>query len=378
MLKAQLGFAAVATAAAMVAGAAVAQMPSLAQSPPVTDDGTITTPSFDLPYSSYASPQARDAFVRRLRNPLPIVPNIAKMRQITDQSMASFLSQEEALFPHSAAKSIIGGVPVEIIIPTSGVAPKNQNRVLINVHGGAFVAGGGGPGGEAESIPIAYVGRIKVVAVDYRLGPENHFPAASEDLAAVYGDLLKTYRPENIGIYGCSAGGMLTGEAIPWFLKARLPLPGAIGIFCASTHPSGAGDSAQLWQRMGSVIRIVPPAKPNPDSFGPDAMYFAGTSPHDPLAVPSASKDVLKAFPPTLFLTGTRAPDMSGAVESHLELVELGVKSQLLLFDGMDHGFFSDPSLPESQRAYALITQFFAENLGVKRPLSAAANRQIP
>jgi monoterpene epsilon-lactone hydrolase len=57
---------------------------------------------------------------------------------------------------------------------------------------------------------------------------------------------------------------------------------------------------------------------------------------------------------------------MSAAVQSHLEFVELGVKSQLLLFDGMDHGFFSDPSIPESTRAYNLITRFFADNLGIK------------
>ena len=89
--------------------------------------------------------------------------------------------------------------------------------------------------------------------------------------------------------------------------------------------------------------------------------------PTDPLQYPSASEDVLRGFPPTLFLTGTRAPDMSGAVQAHLQLRELGVKSELLLFDGMDHGFYTDVTLPESQRAYKLIARFFAEHLGTKR-----------
>jgi len=114
---------------------------------------------------------------------------------------------------------------------------------------------------------------------------------------------------------------------------------------------------------MGSVIPIVPPAKPD-GSVDHGSPYFAGESASNPLAVPSASTEVLKAFPPTLFLTGTRAPEMSGAAQGHLELLELGVKSELLLFDGMDHGFFSDPSLPESKRAYRLIAQFFDRNLG--------------
>lgn len=55
---------------------------------------------------------------------------------------------------------------------------------------------------------------------------------------------------------------------------------------------------------------------------------------------------------------------MSGAAQSHIELLDLGRTSELALFDGMDHGFFSDATLPESQRAYRLIAQFFNRHLG--------------
>ena len=348
-----------------IAANPAATLPVLAPAPPFKDDGTITVPSFDLPFSSFASREARESFVQRLRNPMAIVPDMVKMRQISDERIRPQLEKAKALYPTTSDKSVMGGVPVETFAPTGGIAPQNKERVLIQVHGGGFVAGGGGIAGALESIPIASVGRIKVVAVDYRLGPEHHFPAASEDLAAVYRELLKTYRPENIGIYGCSAGGMLSAEAIPWFLKEKLPLPGAIGVICASLHTFGEGDSAQLQPRLGSVLRLVPPATPQ-DNFGVRDAYFAGASTKDPLAVPGASKEVMKAFPPTLFLTGTRAPEMSAAAQSHLELRELGVKSELLLFDGLDHGFYSDVALPESAIAYKLIVRFFAENLGTK------------
>lgn len=361
------GLPAIGVAAALLSGgAAAAPMPGLAPPPPVQDDGTITTPSFELPFSSLASPEATASFVKRLRNPLPLVGDVAKMRQIADEALKPMLALQRSLYPYSSTKSVIGGVPVESFTPMSGIAPRNQNRILIHVHGGGFVAGGGGATGEIESAPIAGVARIRVVSVDYRLAPENHFPAASEDLATVYRELLKTHRSEDIGIFGCSAGGMLAAESIPWLLKEHLPLPGAIGVFCASTHTFAEGDSAQLWPRLGSVIRLIPPAKPQ-GTFGRESPYFAGQSVTDPLAVPSASKDILKAFPPTLFLTGTRAPEMSAAAQSHLELRDLGVKSELLLFDGMDHGFMMDPTLPESQRAYRLIARFFEENLGRKK-----------
>ena len=276
----------------------------------------------------------------------------------------------KSLYPYKSTRSTIGGVPVETFDPLAGISPENKDRVLIELHGGGFVAGGGGPGGAIESIPIAGEARIRVVAVDYRLAPEHRFPAGSEDVAAVYRELLKTYKPENIGIFGCSAGGMLAGQSIAWFLKENLPVPGAIGVICASLYTFAEGDSAQLWPRMGSVIPIVPPAKPD-DTFGRSMPYLAGASPKDPLAVPGASKEVLKKFPPTLFLTGTRAPEMSAAAQSHLALRELGVKSELFLFDGLDHGFHSDANLPESRLAYKFIARFFAENLGVKRASQA-------
>ena len=329
-------------------------MPGFATPPPIRDDGTVTSPSFDLPFSAFASPEATQALVQRLRHPMPMDFNPAKLRQITDDFLVKpQLEKARAVYPTTSTRSTMGGVPVENFLPANGVSPANKGRVLISVHGGGFITGGGGPGGALEAIPVAAMARIKVIAVDYRLQPEHPFPAAVEDTAAVYKELLKTYKPENIGIYGCSAGGMLSAQAVAWFLKEKLPVPGAIGVFCASLYGFNLGDSAQFGPRLGSVIPIIPAAKP--------------PFPTNPLQFPAASKDLLRHFPATLFLTGTRAPEASGAAQSNLDLRELGVKSELYLFDGMDHGFYSDVTLPESQRAYRLITQFFAENLGTRR-----------
>src|SRR5258707_1314328 len=88
--------------------------------------------------------------------------------------------------------------------------------VLINVHGGGFICFAP-PESHSESVPIASVGKIKIVSIDYRQAPEYTFPSASEDVEAVYRELLKTYKPGNIGIYGCSAGGALTAQSMAWF-----------------------------------------------------------------------------------------------------------------------------------------------------------------
>jgi acetyl esterase/lipase len=75
------------------------------------------------------------------------------------------------------------------------------------------------------------IGRIRVITVDYRMAPENKYPAAEDDVIALYRELLKMYRAENIGIYGCSAGASLTGSVVAKLIQSGQPKPGVIGMF---------------------------------------------------------------------------------------------------------------------------------------------------
>ena len=67
----------------------------------------------------------------------------------------------------------------------------------------------------------------------------------------MYRELLKSYEPHHIGLYGSSAGGLLTAESIAWFLKESLPLPGAVGLFA-----SGAGVRALCSGRAGPIPSV--------------------------------------------------------------------------------------------------------------------------
>src|SRR3981081_3512398 len=126
----------------------------------------------------------------------------------------------------------MANVGTDIVTPAGGVSAANRGRVLINLHGGAFLWGAHS-GALVESIPVASLGKLKVISVDYRQGPEATFPAASEDVAAVYTALLKRHKPQNIGIYGCSAGGILTAQSVAWIAAHGLPKPGAVGTVLA-------------------------------------------------------------------------------------------------------------------------------------------------
>lgn len=241
--------------------------------------------------------------------------------------------------------------------PAGGIAAANHDRVLINLHGGGF-SGCWPACAELESRPIAALARIKVISLDYREGPQYKFPAASEDVAAVYKELLKTYRPGNIGIFGCSAGGMLTAESVAWFQKHDLPRPGAIGIFCASAGEFG-GDAAYTSTPLGEA-RLMPEMR---DGGVPRLGYFSATEPKDPLVSPIYSPEMLAEFPPTLLITGTRGFEMSTALYTHSQLVKLGVDADLHVWEGLFHGFFYNPDVPESMDAYNVIVSFFDKHL---------------
>jgi len=245
----------------------------------------------------------------------------------------------------------------------------NQSRVLVNLHGGGF-SGCWPACAELESIPIAALGKIRVISLDYREGPQYKFPAASEDVAAVYRELLKDHTPQNVGIYGCSAGGMLTAMSVAWFAKHNLPRPAAVGIFCAGAgSPTGAGfggDAAYTAGPFGEARAPAPPQQPNTrgNQRSGGLGYLAGTDPKDPLVAPINSPEILAKFPPTLIITATRGFEMSGAIYTHTQLVKQGVDAELHVWDGLFHGFFYNPDVPESRDCYDIIVKFFDRHLG--------------
>jgi acetyl esterase/lipase len=342
-------------------------MPPMPPNPVSVDpDGTVNVPAISIPVSEYLSPEGK-AYLTEHLNVLHHPESLAPINGVP-AFLAHYLERQRVLFPVHQSETSIASVHAYVYTPKNGLDAKNTKRVLINLHGGGFM--GCWPAcGELESIPIAALGGFKVVSLDYREGPKYQFPAASEDVAAVYKELLKTYPAGSIGIYGCSAGGMLTGMSVAWFQKHNLPMPGAIGIFCAGlTVSSGFGGDANYisapageGRLMGAPPKPVAGGKPAPGSVMP---YLANADLKDPLVSPGASMDVVAKFPPTLIITGTRGFELSSAVYSHSLLVKAGVEADLHVWEGLFHGFFYNPDVPESRDCYDVIVKFFDRHIG--------------
>ena len=230
-------------ATGMSVGGANAQLTDRDKGEGVDPDGTLHISDLSVPLSSFLSPEARSYMLHVLRDkpfsggPSP-AQDIKGYRARQDEIMNWFLKPIRQRYPVNVEHKTIAGIYTDIVTPKDGIAPKNRNRVLLNVHGGGFVSGAR-TAALVESIPIASVEKIKVITIDYRMGPEYKFPAASEDVAAVYKEVLKEYQPQHIGLYGCSAGGMLTAMSIAWFQKNHLPNPSAIGVLCAIDRRTG-------------------------------------------------------------------------------------------------------------------------------------------
>lgn len=339
-------------AAMMLSTAASAQ-----SAPAVKPDGTVTSPAVSIPYSAFASPEARAFLYKLWSGPKapPIDGPIEANRAFYDRLNSDRAARMQKMYAVKIHSETIAGVGTDVVLPAQGVAEENQHRVLINLHGGAFLWGAHS-GGLVEAIPIASLGRIEVITVDYRQGPEHTFPAASDDVEAVYRALLKRYKPGQIGIYGCSAGGILTGESVARLITDKLPVPGAIGTFCGSLLDVD-GDSAYAGPLLNGW------GVPEHRLALADLAYFKGVNLRDPLVQPGLSPALLAKFPPTLLITGTRDMAMSSVLASQQLLDKAGAKTELHVWEGMWHSFFSDPELPESQDAYRVMVKFFLTHL---------------
>jgi len=303
-----------------------------------------------IPVPPDLSPEAKKSLARQVSD-APHPTTLEERRHGTDlwQNHAGDVSAE--LYPVSRSESTIAGVPVRIVTPVSGMDP---DRVLLNIHGGGFNSDSGS---WTESIPIANLTKIKVVAVLYRLAPEHPFPAGLDDVIAVYKELLKTYKPGHIAVYGTSAGAILTGEVAVKLRQLSLPEPGALGVFSGMGDFSRDGDSWAMYALNGLSGHLDPP-KPGVQNH----EYTGSTDPRDPVLSPLFAD--LHNMPPTLFITSGRDILLSGTSILDRAFLRAGNdNAQLVVFEGLPHAFWNDPNLPESKEADHLMAHFFTKNL---------------
>ncbi len=249
----------------------------------------------------------------------------------------------------------IGGVKAFIVTP-SEVAEANRNRVLVHVHGGAYVLGPG-EAGTSEAIMMAGHGHIKVISIDYRMPPDFPYPAAMDDAMAVYKEVVKTTDAKKVGIFGTSTGGGMTLAMVLRARKEGLPLPGAIAPGTPWSDMTKTGDTYFANEMVDNVLV-------SNDGWLGDAanLYANGHDPKDPMLSPIYGD--LQGFPPTILTSGTRDLFLSNTVRVHRKLRAAGVVADLLVFEGLSHAqYLFVPDAPESKEHFAEVGAFFDKYL---------------
>ena len=276
-----------------VAQTAAPQNAPQADTSVVSADGTAHITRV-VPLPTILSPEARAALAKPGDDKTGLDADVTRRRAATQKWQDGAGKQSAAVYPVKVTESTMAGVPVRTVDPLpealtgpvsgpgSGGDPfhysalrgdpphvdpiarelVHPDRVLIDLHGGGFDSDSGSL---TESIPIANLTRTRVVSVLYRLAPEHPYPAAVEDAVAVYRELLKTYKPGKIAIYGTSAGAILTGEVAARLKQLGLPEPGALGIFSGFgdvTHSTDSTAMYTLHRPAQTAVRLVREADP--------------------------------------------------------------------------------------------------------------------
>jgi acetyl esterase/lipase len=255
----------------------------------------------------------------------------------------------------------IAGVKAFTVSPRS-VPPRNRHRVLLHLHGGVRVLNPG-EAGTREAILMAGFGGFNVISVDYRMPPDFPFPAALDDSVAVYRAMLATTKPENIGIFGTSAGGSLTLTTLLRAKMESLPMPGAIAPSTPTVDLSKTGDTLFTHALVDNVLGTQ-------DGFirATALLYANGRDLKDPLLSPIYGD--VHGFPPAILTSGTRDLYLSNTVRMHRKLRAAGVEAVLQVWEGQSHAqYLADVTAPETREYHDEVVRFFDLHLG-----SAAGN----
>lgn len=246
----------------------------------------------------------------------------------------------------------IAGVPVLIIRPET-VNPIYRNAVAFNIHGGGFIIG---TARDRSALLVAGKLGITVYSVDYTPAPEAKYPIAINQCLAVYKEMIAKFDPGHMLAISSSAGGEIMVAMINRAAKENLPLMKAQILFTPGVDLTGNGDSG-----VANDGRDVVSKKMSVRSV--HDFYLGGANASNPEVSPVYAP-IAKNFPATVITTGTRDLLESNGIRFFWKLQNANVESELLVQEGMWHGFHWEWNMPESVQTMKSVSKFVARVLG--------------
>jgi len=239
-----------------------------------------------------------------------------------------------------------GDIPVRVYVPTTERGPR---PVLVYFHGGGWVIGSVETH-DGTVRALAAGSGVTLVSVDYRLAPEDPYPAAIDDALAAIRWVVDNAAeldvdPARLAVAGDSAGGNLAavaaqelaggdGPDVRFQLLIYPVADGTMGFPSIDENAEGyfltKATMAWFWEQyVGDGDRTSPRVSPL-----------------------HASDEVVAAVAPALVITAEYDPLRDEGEAYAARLASAGVDVTASRYDGVIHGFFSlRDMVPEGKAA---------------------------
>jgi monoterpene epsilon-lactone hydrolase len=286
---------------------------------------------------------------KKMRSYVPTeLKEIAKNPEISKRT-----SDEMKRYPSTRKKENLGGVPVVEIVSEKW---QDNGKVLVYVHGGAYVTGGPdfGLGGWVSGET-----GLRIVSVGYTLAPEAKWNQATDQVVAVLRALEQQgYAPKNIAVLGDSAGGGMAAGSVLKMRDQGLGIPGALVLWSPWADITETGDTYFTLRRADPILSYNLVLKKA-------AAAYADPRDQKNPYVSAVYGDYSKGFPPTLIQAGTKDIFLSNCVREYRAIDNAGGIAVLDLYDGLPHVFQGVIfGTPETQQSMVKMKQFLDTYLG--------------
>lgn len=288
-------------------------------------------------------------YVRRVMRKLPVTNRpVAWQRRHLDGIVAKASDPKNVSISEVRTK-VSGQPPVD----AEWVLPEgcDKTKVLLYFHGGGFIVGSKESHRSMVS-HIAKVAGVQALSINYRLAPENCYPAANLDCLNAYLWLLdQGYLPNQISVGGDSAGGFFVLQTLLAIKAKNITQPKAAFLispladalyFDGDTYVSKKNQDP--WLKAKEIPRLVElylgPGNVRPKSLSPINMDLSG-------------------LPPVLIHVGEDEILLSDALRLHQQFQKCGVEADIEIWPNMWHVFhFMGGSLPKAKQAVVKLGNF--------------------
>lgn len=289
------------------------------------------------------------------KNILELLDSMPDNSGLTFEEQRADFEQQVAILPVAESVSCepvsAGSIAAEWIVPEGAF----DGDVMLYLHGGGYCVGSINTHRSMVS-HIARAAKTKALLIDYRLAPENPFPAAVEDSTTVYNWLLSQgIAAGDIVIAGDSAGGGLSVATLVSLKEKEIPLPTAAVLLSPWVDLEITGDSIITRADIDPMVTKEGLAEMA-------GAYLGNTDPRTPLASPLYAG--LEGLPPMLIHVGAAEILLDDATRMADRAGQAGVDVTLNTAEDMCHvwHFFSS-MLPEAMAAIEEIAQFTRNHL---------------